>query len=1079
MAHEHSSGLPAAYDRAPSGPARARMVWAEGVFVQGADLNEAQSLEARRNRRGLNMVAKDGDRIEGAEIFVNIDTETVTLGAGQVYVAGDVRPVAAAVKTAVAMTGETTIGVRLQRVLKTYEDDASLLGLHPGTAAEGEPGAAREEEVIVWALPDDEVDGDYYAVYLLRDGTVIDQQPPSALTGVQQQIARYDRDANGNYAVDGCEVIALGKVGSDQIFAIQAGTANIQGWKRIREASLRHAEVEAPDLEAIAAEPHTFTGTTGGSASIAVSRAPIQAVTAAVVVKRIVEVVTRGAVPGGLDDLFHSSVTEVESVVQGGTTYVAGTDYSLTGDAISWAPGGAEPAGSSTYTVTYLYNAAVTPDAVTDTHITVSGGVNGKGVLFSYTSKLPRIDLLCLDVTGRPVYVKGISARFGAMAPIPPSNVLKLAEIRNDWLGTPAVTNNGTRNYTYDSQRRLFNRLIDILDQFDRSEAERDILTREPVSKAGIFTDTFVDDFFRDQGAAQTAATNRGVLQLAVDDVLLQRVGNDFHLLDWTEEIVVSQVKRTSAMKINPYANFTAMPAALRLEPGVDFWTEEQTAWTSEVTREFMTAPDQPPGQTVINEVTEIRRQSIATLREIDVDVLMEGFGVGENLSLLTFDGIDVKPPGTQTADSNGEISLTFTIPAGVPTGRRVVRAEGAAGSFAQAIFVGEGTVDITTMRRVTLVARGAPVPPVVEPPPQPPVVVIEQPVVEWTPANFSEAIWGDPLAQTFALPEDRHISGIDVMFDEIGDPTEGVRIQLCTTQNGYPTNEVLAEAFINMNTVEVDEIIAATFDIPVYCRSDREYAFVAMTADDTHSLKICRLGDVDPVSQERVSAQPYTVGVLFSSSQRTAWTPHQDADLFFRIRCAVFAPTTKTVTLWSGAITNISDVLVRGAIEIPTDAARFRYELVRASGGIIPLAPGQAHQFSEFITETVTLRAVLQGSAKISPVLYPGTIFIGGRIRTTGTYITRQFPMGSAVDVKALFAALQPAGSSVTVEVDAVDDTWAALTADGSSALGGGWSEPRFKKTGYTAANGRIRLTLNGGPGARISLARLRAYSV
>ena len=282
----------------------------------------------------------------------------------------------------------------------------------------------------------------------------------------------------------------------------------------------------------------------------------------AIVVKRVTEVVVRGPVPGGLDALQNASVLEIETVTQGATTYL-GTEYALSGGQISWAPAGAEPAASSTYSVTYLYNDAVVPDAVTDTTVSVTGGVNGEPVLISYTSKLPRIDLLCLDINGLPVYVKGLSARKGARAPIEPATLLKLAEIRNTWLTKPTVINDGVHNFTYAKMARYFGRLIAMLEQFDRSEAERDILAREPVAKNGIFTDTFLDDVYRDQGAAQTAAVNRGSLQLAIDPVLIQYAGTDWVTLDFTEEILVRQDLATSGMKINPYANFTQMPAGV------------------------------------------------------------------------------------------------------------------------------------------------------------------------------------------------------------------------------------------------------------------------------------------------------------------------------------------------------------------------------------------------------------------------------------------------------------------------------------------------------------------------------------
>ena len=1073
--HDHPSGLPAAYDRSPSWPHAARMVWPERTFVQGSNLNETQSIEARRNRRLGNMVAKDGDRISGADIIVDRDAATVRLASGRLYIAGDVREIAAAEITGVPMTGETSIGVRLQRILVTHVEAPEMLGLHPGTEAEGEPGAAREDERIVWAKQGDSQPGDYYAVYLVRDGTVLDQMPPPALTGVIQQLAIYDRDANGNYIVDGCSVTALGKVGASQVFSIAAGTANIWGFKRIREAAIRHAEPEAPDLEPVTAEPHSFSGPTGGTAVVTVSRPPIGAVTAVVVVKRVSHPVTRGPVPNGTDALTFASIVQIESITQGATTYVAGTDYLLAGDSVSWTPAGAEPAQASTYTVTYLYNALVTPDAVTDNSVTVSGGVNGKSVQITYTSKIPRIDLLCMDVTGRPVYVKGISARRGGLAPIPPTDLLKLAEISNTWTGLPSIDNNGSLAIPFDMQWRFNRAIIRMLDTFDRSEMERDVLSRAPVAPGSIFTDAFVDDWFRDQGVAQTAATNRGVLQLAIDNVMMERVGTTVVTLDYTDEVVVQQPLRTSTMKINPYSNITILPGAMWLEPGVDYWTEVETEWTSDVTREFTTAPNEPPGQTTITEVTEIRRRAAATLRPRSVNVRLEGFGAGENLASLKFASIDVKPPGIQTANAAGVITTSFNIPAGVPAGSQVVRADGMAQSYAQTNYTGEGLITSYTMRNVTLVARNAPVPA----PPAPPPVVVTNPVIPPTGGTWTggDLAFVDPLGQPFILPEPGHVTGVDVWCAAVGDPAAGVRVHLTGTRGGMPTNEVFAEAFIPMTAAQPGQMLAADLRAPLYLPADRQFAWVFLTGDPNHALWVSRLGDVDPVTQQRVATHPFTIGPLCSSVNNIAWTVHQDMALAHRTRWAKFAPTTKTVDLWTGPLTNISDIQVRGTVDIPTDAARFRYEVALASGQVIKLTPGQNHEFSDYVSGQATLRAVLDGSQRVSPTLYPGALLLGGRIQASGDYVTRLFKMGNPVTVEATLQALLPPGGSIDLACDAGNNTWQSLAPSSSENLGGGWVQNKYKRTGFSAVEGRVKVTLHGGPSARTAISRLRAY--
>jgi len=65
--------------------------------------------------------------------------------------------------------------------------------------------------------------------------------------------------------------------------------------------------------------------------------------------------VMRGWTAAG-SDYVHDAITSVSSVVQGGTTYIAGVDYNLVSSAcIDWL-GVAEPAAGTSYTVNYTFN---------------------------------------------------------------------------------------------------------------------------------------------------------------------------------------------------------------------------------------------------------------------------------------------------------------------------------------------------------------------------------------------------------------------------------------------------------------------------------------------------------------------------------------------------------------------------------------------------------------------------------------------------------------------------------------------------------------------------------------------------
>lgn len=426
------------------------------------------------------------------------------------------------------------------------------------------------------------------------------------------------------------------------------------------------------------------------------------------------------------------------------------------------------------------------------------------------------------------------------------------------------------------------------------------------------------------------------------------------------------------------------------------------------------------------------------------------GMGAGENLESVTFDGVDVTPEDTLTADSNGEIEGSFVIPSNITAGTKEVVATGEGGSTASALFVGQGTIEIDVMRRVTTIER-------------------------WerrrTSSNSS-----DPLAQTFTPPEARMIVGFDVKLCEIGDTSNNLFVEQVEVEVGIPTQSVVAEALVPMAGATVGWK-SARFGLPVVTLPDRESAVIVGTDDADHSLSTAKLSDFDAENQSWIGAQPYTTGVLLSSSNKRTWTPHQDQDLTFRVVAALFDPTTKTVPLGSFDLVDASDLQVRATVELPSADCSVVFEIVRANNDVLRLLPGQVLRLTEYITETVQLRAVLTGTSKLSPILYAPVWLIAGEIAQSATYVSRAIKLGAGVDLKAWFKASLPSTSTVTVEYDKADDNWVELTLDATEALSDpAWVEQKRAVSGITATEGRIKITITGGPGARPRLGDLGA---
>ncbi|WP_375616739.1 DUF4815 domain-containing protein [Bartonella sp. AP58NXGY] len=1035
---KHESGLPFAIDRSVGKDEQQSVVfYGRRPFLQAGELNEVQTIIRGRHDRLGRLVAKEGDRVERADAFVNKETRTVTLTEGKIYIAGDIFPVSNAVLENISMIGRVEIGVKLQKKWVTYEDDPELLGQVAGSLAEGEPGAAREVAKLVWALKDDEQQGAFFPVYILQDGVLIDQKSPSLLEPAMQAIATYDR-AHGHYIVGGCRVSALGANNGCQVFSIQEGEANINGFKRKRLAALRHEEMQDFSTSVVPSETHIFSPPKGKTSfTFKPYYFPIADIQSLLLTKEKTVNVTRGAVAAGRDGVPDKSITAFIKVVQGSKEFKEGTDFKKTGDTIDWAPVGDEPLAGSSYKVTYRYRAKITADKVTAQEITVSGGAENGDIIVSYTYKLPRIDRIGLNTGGNVVYIKGISSD-QPMAPSVPDEVLSLATITNNWLSTPLVVNDGTRVAPYDEMWRYFQRVLslDRLMQLERIKSNVD--SKEPVAKKGMFADPFLDDSYRDEGFQQTGAVGNGILQLAIDPTFYTAPLKAPVTLDWTNEVIIAQELTTACEKINPYQNFAPLPGTVTLEPATDFWHEQRTDWLSGITNQIIMGWNR--GSTIRR--TEVSDNFINTLqeqidflRQITLHFKIEGFGSSEILESLTFDGVDILPASRLVADRQGALEGTFTIPQNITAGTKNVVARGKGGTIATGLFTGQGLIDVKVMRRTTTVKI-------------------------WT--QF------DPQAQVFTPDETRQITGIDFHLCKIGNQNHDLVIDLVTTENGYPTADIQAQSFYSMKGAKLGWA-EARYDVPLLVPNDRLTAFVIKTDDADHAVSLAKLGDFDAEHQRYVSSHPYVTGPRFSSVNAQSWTAHQDEALAFRVLAARYRQTEKTIDLGTFDLVDCSDLQVRAAIELPSSECSVIFEIERNNGTIYQLLPFQLLSLTEYISEKVKLRAILKGTEKLSPVLFAPVQLIAGKIHKEATYVTRAFAFGEKARLTSYIKTFLPGGATFSLEMQLDDGGFTPLKLDETEQLAEPlWTERKFVSSDKTAKQARLKLTLTGGPAAR-----------
>ena len=328
-----------------------------------------------------------------------------------------------------------------------------------------------------------------------------------------------------------------------------------------------------------------------------------------------------------------------------------------------------------------------------------------------------------------------------------------------------------------------------------------------------------------------------------------------------------------------------------------------------------------------------------------------------------------------------------------------------------------------------------------------------------------------DPLAQTFMLlAGGRHIAAVGLWFVDVG--TQAVTVQIRTTATGLPTGTVLASKRINASEIVPNGETVVRFDTPFYFDGMTEYAIVILTDDNTHSLAIAQVGQYDKRREQWVTEQTYTIGVLLSSSNASTWTPHNNADLTFRLYAAKFTANTHTVELPTATVTNATDAQVLAQVERTGIETR----------AIFTLSDG-THQYrtqesapivlAQKTTGELGATATLMGTPTQSPILYTSRKLITGTLAQSATYISREVKAGGG-DAIVYLESLVPSGASVAVEIQ-IDGAWQAVQSSQAEPLGDGWVRHEYKTTITGGNTVRCRITLNGDIKARPLCRKLR----
>ena len=654
-------GIPNCYNRRALGDkGYTQVLVREGYGVQGSEINEIQSIQAETLRGVADAFLQDGDIISDAAVVVDAESGSTRCAAGRIYLKGAVRAVPEAVFT-IPPTGSVLIGVRMIETVVSQLEDPDLRTPAQGCRAQGMPGAWRRKEEVRWGFSGDGQDGELCPVYAVDDGELRPKEAPPAFDSTTQSIAGYDRDSTGggSYVVEGLAVRrASDDADGNQVYTVAEGRARVNGYAVTLPTARRIVYAAAPDLRFIDTEIHkaTAAASTDQGQRVIVAHPPLKNVVELRITAQNTVTLTHASYSGAADSLPDTAVVDILEVRQGDTVFEPGTDYQKTGDAVDWAPAGNEPDPGSSYAVTYTHMTAATPEDMDEDGFTVRDAVDGTSIILKYNQMLPRIDRLCLTGDGLFQWVRGVAAERNARTPQVPDSLLPLASVNQTWRAADAascVSIDATHVVPFSEFMAIHDSIDQLWREVSRNRLEMDAGTREAGARVGVQVDPLLDDSVRDVGAENTAAVFDGILTLPIEATVHSLSGDVSAPVAarWTPKVILEQPYRTGEMMVNPYQAFERMPATVEINPSVDHWVEQQVNVVGTTTRYLNTGHYVPGNSSLVsqsastsNQVVSTTTTELAHLRQLDVEFLLHGFGAGEILDSVTFDGLVVEP---------------------------------------------------------------------------------------------------------------------------------------------------------------------------------------------------------------------------------------------------------------------------------------------------------------------------------------------------------------------------------------------------------------------------------------------------
>lgn len=1050
-----------------------------GRAEQAREFTQIQSIQRDFLGRLGDSLYKEGTIIDGCTLIIT--DKTAIISSGRIYLNGLIRIVDGATLN-IDGVGSESIGVKIITSIITETEDISFRDPAQGYENYGQGGAHRLKEHVEFTINDPESS----VIYNLEDGNLASDSPIGEGSQITDTLARRTYDENGNYKINGLELRDRNETSENKILiSMSEGKAYIRGYEINKDISTTIKLNYSTSLREIRNEVRTYNNSNN---LYRLTNQPVKEITEVNALVTTTVQLTKGGYGGrdyiGLNNV--SEIVEVYELVSGlKNVYRSGDDYIYQGDdQIDWSPRMAgesrEPESGRTYYCTVIYSLNMQLgkdiDLITDEESGfqylkfLSGGArpnNNDRFRISYKFYLARKDLVCLNKKGEIVIIEG------------EPNTANLAESKlnqnedNLPLGTVLIMPNSSKIHIVNhdtirlSQLDLYNvrkRVTEL--EYNQAMTDLDKEAEEgenATNLKGIFTDGFIGLTKCDTGHPEFNCTidlDNNELTLPINTSVINATPNyrdidtniatigKFITAPYNHKLAKQQIYATQSLLVNPYAVYDPL-SIVGLNPSMDTWIDSSmitvekesvttttlrrwwyhkgASWAESEKAKWQALGFSDGGESlgwnsggvanVSVDYNTILDEAIMYMRRITVEVVGSNFTpnidnircyFNDTLVPLTSKvGLPGTQPGTVKADAQGVVNATFKVPANVPCGTVEVRLESP---------TGKGVTNYTSngRRRIT------------------------QKTILTTRTEVKPS---DPLAQSFQFETDTILTKACLYFAS-KDPNRSIIIQIRDMVNGYPGSTIYTEKEVRAEDVKVsaDSTIATEilFEDPVYCFADTQYCIVVISDSDVYSMYVAELGKNDEYRHTIVSRQPYTDGVLFTSSNGLTWSAHQTMDLKFDLYKAEY--TGDGVVIFNDIDNTIMNQLLIAAeyIDYKNAGINWYYRVnpnkITSEISEKSWLPIETYVDQDLGVEAkyIQLKAVIKINYSTSPIIAGDCInLIGFLTQNTGSYISREVSTSEKfTNIRVIFDADIPSVASVKVYIFTdQESTWKELT--------------------------------------------------